>query len=339
MKKFVLFAALSAAATAMNAQCNKLFISEYVEGYGNNRAVEIYNPTSATINLSGYYIGRFRDGATTFTPIDLPAVDLAPGDVYVAAVDKRDMAGTGLETPLWNGYESLDANGFVLYDSLNNNEPIRGNVYTDTLDLQGRADGFFCPIYNTNSAMYWNGDDGVALIQGNNGQNLPDGSNILDVVGVIGIDPGTSWVDFNNRFLTADRTLVRKANVETGMFTVSPDTFHYNQWTRYAKNSFKHLGSHTCNCRPNSTTSVQNDLLVRLFPNPATTGSVVTIEAAEAVESFTLVNTLGQNVSSQIVNASTRNVTLTLTDVPAGVYILTVNYDGNRQSVSKVVVQ
>ena len=33
----------------------ELFFSEYVEGSGNNRALEIYNPSSADINLSGYF--------------------------------------------------------------------------------------------------------------------------------------------------------------------------------------------------------------------------------------------------------------------------------------------
>ena len=32
------------------SQCNDLFISEYVEGSGNNKALEIYNPTNEAIN-------------------------------------------------------------------------------------------------------------------------------------------------------------------------------------------------------------------------------------------------------------------------------------------------
>ena len=36
--------------------CSDLFISEYVEGPAQNNAIEIYNPTSSSIDLSGYSI-------------------------------------------------------------------------------------------------------------------------------------------------------------------------------------------------------------------------------------------------------------------------------------------
>ena len=53
---------------SVNAQvldCSDLFISEYVEGPHNNNAIEIYNPTSATIDLSGYTINRYSNGASS----------------------------------------------------------------------------------------------------------------------------------------------------------------------------------------------------------------------------------------------------------------------------------
>ena len=34
--------------------CSELFFSEYLEGYGQNKALEIYNPTSTNIDLSQY---------------------------------------------------------------------------------------------------------------------------------------------------------------------------------------------------------------------------------------------------------------------------------------------
>ncbi|HPG32785.1 MAG TPA: lamin tail domain-containing protein, partial [Lentimicrobium sp.] len=43
-----------------------LFFSEYVEGSGNNKALEIYNPTNQTIDLSVYYVLRFSNGSSTF---------------------------------------------------------------------------------------------------------------------------------------------------------------------------------------------------------------------------------------------------------------------------------
>ena len=39
-----------------------LFISEYIEGSGNNKAIEIYNPTSNTISLDNYRIAQSNNG-------------------------------------------------------------------------------------------------------------------------------------------------------------------------------------------------------------------------------------------------------------------------------------
>jgi predicted extracellular nuclease len=50
MNKFLLsLTALLFLSIASFGQCSDLFISEYVEGSGNNKALEIYNPTNAAI--------------------------------------------------------------------------------------------------------------------------------------------------------------------------------------------------------------------------------------------------------------------------------------------------
>ena len=41
------------------------FFSEYVEGSSNNKALEIYNPSNSPLNLSGYSIKVFSNGAVT----------------------------------------------------------------------------------------------------------------------------------------------------------------------------------------------------------------------------------------------------------------------------------
>ena len=46
------------------AQPTELFISEYIEGSSNNKAIEIYNGTGAAVNLGagGYNIQMFFNG-------------------------------------------------------------------------------------------------------------------------------------------------------------------------------------------------------------------------------------------------------------------------------------
>jgi uncharacterized protein len=48
------------------AAAPELFFSEYLEGsFGNNKALEIYNPTTQTVNLSSYVVKLYSNGLTT----------------------------------------------------------------------------------------------------------------------------------------------------------------------------------------------------------------------------------------------------------------------------------
>ena len=55
MKKLLLGAAVALTASSIQAQnnCFDIFISEYVEGANNNKAIELYNPTPNPIVLDG----------------------------------------------------------------------------------------------------------------------------------------------------------------------------------------------------------------------------------------------------------------------------------------------
>jgi hypothetical protein len=68
MKKLLLFIVGLISFLSMSAQtnCSDLIISEYVEGWYNNKALEIYNPTNATIVLdNAYRLIRWDNGKTT----------------------------------------------------------------------------------------------------------------------------------------------------------------------------------------------------------------------------------------------------------------------------------
>lgn len=51
--------------TAAPTGCTDLFISEYIEGSSNNKAIEIYNPTAAPINLATYDLAYYFNGSAT----------------------------------------------------------------------------------------------------------------------------------------------------------------------------------------------------------------------------------------------------------------------------------
>ncbi len=94
-----------------------LFFSEYIEGSSNNKALEIYNPTDQTIDLTTYII-RGTGNEATYWEYDYPFPDgstIAPGEVFVI-VDHEAVQGM-LDVADWVddgftcGYNGNDARG------------------------------------------------------------------------------------------------------------------------------------------------------------------------------------------------------------------------------------
>ncbi len=80
----LLLAAQLAAAGSASAD---LLISEYVEGSANNKAIEVYNPTGAAVDLAaGGYALRFYFNGSPTAGLQIPLTGtVAAGDVYVVA--------------------------------------------------------------------------------------------------------------------------------------------------------------------------------------------------------------------------------------------------------------
>jgi plastocyanin/DNA/RNA endonuclease YhcR with UshA esterase domain len=112
----------------VTAPCADLFFSEYLEGSSNNKALEIYNPTNAPINLSTYSVKAYNNGGTTVSnSLTLPNKTLAAHDVYVIANSQAVAAILGVSdttstVTFFNGDDAV-----VLFKG------------TDTLDIIGKV--------------------------------------------------------------------------------------------------------------------------------------------------------------------------------------------------------
>jgi hypothetical protein len=289
MKKLLL--AISACtfgltAHAQTQDCSELFISEYVVGSGNNRALELYNPTDAPIDLAGYNVGRFRDGAGT--PMLLNSeTGLLTGSIpaygtYVIVVDKRNPNGTGFEAPV--------------DDAL--------------LDV---GDIFVNPVYvQSNSPFYFNGDDAVPLIKGT--------STLIDIVGRIGEDPGTAWADENGTWWTVDKTLIRKSTVLKGD-TDGLDAFLPElEWDSLPENTFTNLGWHDCACSSLSVRD-QEPAKMNVFPNPSA-DKVLMISANKDIASIEVYDIIGRQAEEVKMAQGIRTNRLDLTALHDGIYVV-----------------
>jgi predicted extracellular nuclease len=91
MKTLLIVLAVLLLAVSVQAQ-SRLFISEYIEGSSNNKAVEIYNNTNTTITLSRVTIERYNNGSTDVSFSGTLDGSLGPGDVWIVANAAADAA-------------------------------------------------------------------------------------------------------------------------------------------------------------------------------------------------------------------------------------------------------
>ena len=307
--------------SGINAQnCTDLFISEYVEGSYNNKAIELYNPTNEAVDLSNYSLSRWSNGATT--PLNtILSGTIEANDAFVIALDKRNPNGEGYETPLWNGW-------YVFTDSISG---LIDSIYTPEDDLMGRVDLFICPNYE-DGTMYFNGNDAVTL--------ETSSGDIIDVIGKIGEDPGEAWGDENDAYWTKDQTLIRKASV-TGGFVYDPtQAYSFNptiEWDSLPQNTFTELGQHVCDCSENTSITEYENLL-SIYPNPNSSG-VLNIESSSAIKEITILNLIGQNVFSKTVSGSVFNETIKINPSLNGIYFMAVRLENNKRILKKIILK
>lgn len=317
MKKTLLLLTTVISSLTFAQDCSELFISEYVEGWSNNKALEIYNPTANPIDLSQYIVVRYSNGSTSATAAN--AVQLtgtvAAYDVYVATLDKRDPNGTQQEAPIWDS-------------------------------LQIRTDGFYCPDYNTTNAFYFNGNDAIVLAKGTV-NDIPN-AIAVDIFGKIGEDPGVAWSsDFPYTGagvdVTKDHSMIRKSTILQG--ETNPTISFFDPLAEYDSipavvdiagityGNWFSLGEHDCGCNPLGVEDNGSVLPVTIYPNPST--GMFFVNNANIYATIDVVNALGQNVWS-ITNNSKTVVTVDLNN-HRGVYFVRLA-DSNGNTITKRVI-
>jgi hypothetical protein len=309
MKKLYTFTcALFFASASAFSQCNELFISEYVEGSGNDKAIEIYNPTADTIDLTGYSVRRYSNGAVDYTAGGITNLTgtIAPLGVFV----------------LVNGQTTSTTNSPAC-----------------SLELQALAnqlDGAYpAPTYmNGNDAMVLAKAEVIIDVLGKIGENpgAPGGTAWSSVFPYDGNAGAGAWI-------TKDHTMFRKASVQTGV-TVNPDFFDpLAQYDTLPNNTWTGLGAHDCICNTINSINEAKTSSVRVFPNPVLNNEL-NISSSKTISGVQITNMIGQVVfSSKNQVASTTSMKVLVNELPRGVYYLQIQHVDRNTSVEKIVIR
>lgn len=92
----------------------------------------------------------------------------------------------------------------------------------------------------------------------------------------------------------------------------------------------------------NTEELVDKQQLVRIYPNPMGQGNTATIELEQAqqIAGVNIFNTLGQQVSRQIVNDFSASIQVDhLADLAAGIYVIEVIFDNKERQLGKLVIE
>jgi hypothetical protein len=330
MKKHVLsILAFGLSLSAFAQNCSNIFISEYVEGSGNNKALEIYNPTNNPVDLGSYRLIRYDNGKNFGEELINPDMILsfpagtivAPKDVYVFALNQTDPLGTGQTAPI------------------------------DTA-LQSKTDALYCdgcaPGNNSCRTMCFNGDDALAL------QQMSEGGTYINVdifacVGerpsnnTGGFSPTAGWTilppfssmpnnyDSNTQgpyflqYWTQNKTLIRKPNVTQGV-SVNPNPQSFDasvQWDSIPEDSFDSLGTHVCDCNF-MTLETAPEAFTKISPNP--TDKVLHVRAETNMRRILIRNLTGQVVVAPLA-VSGLQASLNVESLSSAMYLIEIQYE------------
>ena len=121
------------------ANANELFISEYIEGNSNNKAIEIANVTRNPINLSPYNLRRQGNGAGSWSKKFQLTGNLNSGDVFVII-----NGGADIQTILDQAdtlIQNIEETNYGEPLNFNGNDPVGLFKNDDLIDIIGVFDG------------------------------------------------------------------------------------------------------------------------------------------------------------------------------------------------------
>jgi hypothetical protein len=292
-------ALLVMSASAQITNCVDLFFSEYVEGYGQNKAIEVYNPTSQTIDLSAYQIERYSNGTTNSSAGGVTNLTgmLVSGDAFVITSGETDTSSTF---------------GFI--------DPILFSMS----DLAEPVGSYPTPLHmNGNDAMVLTKNGQIIDVIGKVGEDPASGAWTDDVAS--GFTMGSWW--------TAQHTLIRKPYIVNGDNN-GVDLFNPSlEWDSLVVGSWNNLGTHTCDCMGTTAINDANSISYVVYPNPANIGETIIVNTKEKIKNIEVINLIGKKV------LTTTSAKINTASLSKGTYITLINLSDGRVVDNKIIIE
>jgi hypothetical protein len=300
MKKTLFLVSLLTVGVASAQNCSEIFISEYVEGSGYNKALELYNPTASPIDLSVYTVERHSNGDSD-------------------ATDGGTLVLSGI----------IPANSTWVIARGSQDNPVCSP------DLQAMAD-LLDGVYP--SPTHMNGNDAIVLKKNGVMIDLFGRSGDAAMVSGTAWSDEFPYDGSVGAWWTANHTLIRKDVVAKGV-TVNPDPFIVSaEWDSLPENTWTNLGTHTSLCLNGIYASIKenkNTIDFSVFPNPST--NFINITSSSTFNSISVLNILGSIVLTKENEIKSNEMKINLSSLDKGIYMIQIRDKNNNISTKQFI--
>lgn len=210
---------------------------------------------------------------------------VAQANVYFSEYIEGSLNNKALEI-FNNSATALDLSGYEVQVYFNGSSsagltiPLQGAIAAGDVFVvaHSQADPAILAVADqTTGAGLFNGDDAVVLLYG---------GSPVDIIGQIGVDPGSQWGMDDSA--TANRTLRRKSGVTRGD-NDGTDVFDPTiEWDGFAQDTFVDLGIYRANESPSPTPTLTTTPTVTPSPSPSLVNLVINEFDSDTVGTDTL---------------------------------------------------
>jgi len=333
-----------------------LFFSEYAEGSGNNKGVEIYNPTDQLIDLSLYYVLRFSNGNNIFTSGGATQLvgTIEPYTTHVLVNGQTESTPTSpacdpemqaLADQLDHDYPAptyMNGNDAIALVKTPNGEPPNADMSNVTgVDLIGEI-GLGAIISGETGWSYV--QDSTLTYTGSEGDTVT--GQVINYIVQKYADDGTTYGPFWMSW-TSDHSLIRKPEVIGGVLN-NPSPFIVTQeWDTVPgyldtagyfvyKDIWDNLGTHTCVADPNAINEFISNISLNIFPNPVVSDHF-TITSNEPIKEVLVFDLNGKEVYKRTFVLLQKEVEVEIGQNSSGIYLVNATFSNNETITQKII--